>query len=56
MVIVYLDVGGACRNSAIYRELDRIAEGVGEHGRLMVIGDFNGHVGFLGEQPRSRNG
>ena len=29
MVLVYLDVGDACRNGAINGELDRIAEGVG---------------------------
>ena len=48
-------MGDANRNAAIYRELDRIVEGMGEREKFMIMGDFSGHVGFLGKQPRNRN-
>ena len=44
------------RNRRIYDELDRIVRGKIDDMPLAVIGDFNGHVGFLGSQDRNGKG
>jgi len=56
LVVIYADVRDGERNRKIYESLDRIMrETTGENAR-MVLGDFNAHVGFIGEQRLNRNG
>lgn len=56
LVLVYLDTGDTERNVGIYGRLDAIIESSGELVPLLVFGDFNGHVGYLGEQRINGNG
>ena len=56
MVLVYMDVVSEERNLKIRRELNNIIERNVEESNLIVLGDFNGHVGFLGPQDVNRNG
>ena len=56
MVLVYLDTREEDRNRGIYGNLDGILGRIPEDKALVVLGDFNGHVGFLGEQELNRNG
>ena len=56
IILVYMDVGDLLRNRRIYEEMDRLMGEIDERIPVAVMGDFNGHVGFLGEQERNRKG
>ena len=56
MILVYLDMRDAVRNAKIYEEIDRIMAEIPEGVGKLVVGDFNGHVGFLGDQEVNGNG
>ena len=56
LVMVYVDTREIGRNERIYAQLNREMESIPEGEDVLVMGDFNGHVGFLGEQERNRNG
>ena len=52
VLLVYLDVKGKERNKYIYiyiyENLDLMMRDLENQMPVIVIGDFNGHVGFLG--------
>ena len=50
IILAYMDVADNSRNELIKSELKNIITEVEESNRMMVLGDFNGHVGFLGRQ------
>ena len=54
VVLVYMDVRDLDRNRVIYGEIDKIMNGIGEGVPVAILGDFNGHVGFLGS-PREKS-
>ena len=54
--MAYLDVKDRNRNNKIYREIIRLIDEIGEEKLLVIMGDFNGHVGFLGPQELNLNG
>ena len=56
LLLVYLDVKDKDRNQKIYEELDRLMGAEQDGGAVLVIGDFNGHVGFLGSQELNFGG
>ena len=56
IVLVYLDTRDTERNGGIYREMDRKMAEIPEGEGRIVLGDFNGHVGFIGEHDLNRNG
>jgi len=56
IVLVYIDVKDKDRNLQIYRNLDEILEGIPNGLGKIVMGDFNAHIGFLGEQRQNNNG
>ncbi|XP_068203194.1 uncharacterized protein PF3D7_1120000-like [Palaemon carinicauda] len=57
---VYMDCGGDRegkeRNVVIRAELAKKIEEVEEDEALIIMGDFNGHLGFLGYQEENENG
>ena len=56
LILVYMDVTDQRRNDGIRQELKDILEQIQENEKLIVLGDFNGHLGFLGEQSLNENG
>lgn len=54
ILLVYLSVNDEVRNNKIKEEVERIMEGNSDP--LIVTGDFNGRVGFKGEQRVNKNG
>ena len=56
LVLVYLDVTCNARNDYIHNELNTLITQHDEDSKLLVSGDFNGHLGFLGRQNLDRNG
>ena len=54
LVVVYLSVNDPPRNNNIKLQMERIINGNSHP--LLVMGDFNGHVGFKGEQKVNTNG
>ena len=56
ILLVYMDVTNEERNVKIRRELNEILEQSLEEDNLIILGDFNGHVGFIGPQDINRNG
>ena len=51
-----MDVSDLNRNKAIYNAIEKILSRLDEGMPVAVIGDFNCHVGFLGEQSKNRKG
>ncbi|XP_068205230.1 uncharacterized protein PF3D7_1120000-like [Palaemon carinicauda] len=60
LIVVYMDCGGDRegkeRNIEIRAELEKKIEEVEEDQALIIMGDFNGHLGFLGYQEENENG
>ena len=56
-MLVYIDVKDRERNANIYENLNIGMEmAVSSEMPIIKMGDFNGHVGFLGSQERNYNG
>lgn len=55
IIIVYFRVNDRVRNHSMKTEIERIIEANNEE-PLLIIGDFNGHVGFNGPQKIDENG
>ena len=55
MFLVYFSVSDAELNEEIYQ---KIIENIRilEDKNIIVLGDFNGHIGLIGEQPVNKNG
>ena len=57
IMLVYMDVKDKERNKSIYEKLNMGMEGaMNSELPVMVMGDFNGHAGFLGNQELNYNG
>ena len=56
VLLVYLDVKDKERNKYIYEYLDLMMRDLDNQMPVIVMGDFNGHVGFLGSQDKNHNG
>ena len=56
IILVYMDVKDQGRNDKIKREVLDILEDMGMDDNVMVLGDFNGHLGIIGEQQLDKNG
>ena len=54
-IVVYFSVNDKTRNDAMKKEIEGIVES-NEGRRLVILGDFNGHVGFKGYQQIDENG
>ena len=55
LFIIYVDIKEESRNISLYKELDKLANENLDR-PILIMGDFNGHVGFLGHQPKNKNG
>ena len=51
-----MDVVSEERNFEIQKELDDILENCTDEDNIVVLGDFNGHLGFIGLQEINRSG
>ena len=56
LVLAYMDVRDQTRNENIRRELINIINNCAESEKLLIMGDFNGHLGSIGDQELNRNG
>ena len=52
IILVYVDV----KDKGIYEEVNRMMRGLEDEERVVIMGDFNAHVGFLGRQELNYNG
>ena len=56
-MLLYIDVKNRERNANIYENLNILMEmAVSSEMPIIIMWDFNGHVGFLGSQDRNYNG
>ena len=55
ILLVYMDVSCNDRNIGIRAEIDGEISAE-ENSKMLILGDFNGHIGFLGGQQLDRNG
>ena len=56
VVVVYLDTRDLGRNADIYAAMNVIMARIPDRMARLVMGDFNGHVDFLGDHDTNRNG
>ena len=56
ILLVYMDVKDQRRNEKIKHCLNTLLENVDDSENVIVLGDFNGHLGFIGEQSLDING
>ena len=56
IVFFYMDVKEGDRNNKIYEETEKFIEGKQEGMPILVMGDFNAHVGFLWGQELDSKG
>lgn len=55
IVLVYMDVKDQKRNEKIRKDINAVIQ-ANESEKLMVLGDFNGHLGLVGNQRVDQNG
>ena len=55
VLLVYLDVRDEKRNKYIYENLDLMISDLDNKMSVIVMGDFKGHGGFLGDQDNNHN-
>ncbi|XP_064102661.1 chromosome partition protein Smc-like [Macrobrachium nipponense] len=60
ILLLYLSVGNTeedkNRDKVIKIECENIIKNINDKESLLILGDFNGHIGFLGHQNTDRNG
>ncbi|MPC64568.1 hypothetical protein E2C01_058686 [Portunus trituberculatus] len=54
LITVYLSVSAKVKETSVKSELTKIIEN--KDSAVLMIGDVNGHLGFLGDQPVNDNG
>ena len=54
LILVYMSVDDTNQNKEIMEEIEKAIENTKED--FIIMGDFNGHVGFLGNHPMNKNG
>ena len=55
MMVTYMDVSDRFRNIELYRIMDGVMEEAGNR-KVLILGDFNGHVDFIGNHRTNGNG
>lgn len=55
MLLIYMSVNDSNRNNIIQSKINAILH-TNENEPIILLGDFNGHVGFLGPQEINKNG
>ena len=55
LVITYAATNDDHRNVEIYKELQNQYDAAA-NGKILFVGDFNGHIGLVGPQPINKNG
>ena len=55
VVVVYMSTNDNLRNEEIKKEIEEISDKY-EEKKLLIVGDFNGHIGYLGNQDLNLNG
>ena len=53
LILVYMTVDDTNQNKEIMEEIEKAIENTKED--FIIMGDFNGHVGFLGNHPMMEN-
>ena len=56
ILLVYCGPNNYIKNTNIYEELKNIISSYDEESKIIVLGDMNAHVGFLGPQPINKEG
>ena len=56
IILVYMSTDDGNRNSRILNYIERLINDFDENESLFLMGDFNGHVGFIGPQDLNKNG
>ena len=56
MILVYMDVQEEARNIRIRNRVREVVEGIDVEENLILLGDFNAHLGFVGPQKLNKNG
>lgn len=56
MLLTYIDVSDRTRNGKIITKIDEELEKVQDEQLVILLGDFDGHLGFIGPQPLNYNG
>ena len=56
IILVYFDVKDKTRNGKIRQRLINRLSHVQPHDKIVLLGDFNGHLGFIGPQDLNCNG
>ena len=54
-MIVYMSINDNIRNEKIKKEIEEVIDKYEER-KLMIIVDFNGHIGYIGSQSVNTNG
>ena len=55
VMLIYMDTKDQMRNTKLQNDLDKMIEEK-EHEKRIVLGDFNGHIGYIGKQKKDING
>ena len=59
-MLVYFSAGNSeedkQRDGLIRKECEKLIQSCTDSEKLIVLGDFNGHIGFIGQQNIDRNG
>ena len=56
LLLTYLDVKDKQRNKKIMNQLDQELSSVHDEEKVILLGDFNGHLGYIGPQALNFNG
>ncbi len=54
LIIVYISVKDITRNEFIEEEVLTIGKNI--HGKYIIVGNFNSHIGIIGKQKINNNG
>ena len=54
LILVYMSVDDTNQNKEVMEEIEKAIENTKED--FIIMGDFNGHVGFLENHPMNKNG
>ena len=56
VIVTYISTNDFNRNNVIYNEIQNHIESFDINDNILILGDFNGHLGFLGPQKINKNG
>lgn len=55
LILIYMDVKDQKRNDKIRKDIGDVIQKF-ENNKMIILGDFNGHLGFIGDQRLDLNG